>query len=88
MTFGREVLEILEDTEDSTLFDRMADAIADMPSQDRCAIMLSLSEAVCPLRPPMPTFLHNEYDAVMAAVFTYGVIVGHEHARRGYLPPS
>ena len=87
MPFGREIIEILEDTEDSAIFDRMADAIEAMPAQERDAIMSTLGEAMRPLRPPMPTFLHDEYDAAIVTAFTYGVIAGREHARRGYPPP-
>jgi hypothetical protein len=67
--FGDELVEILQDLD------------AEHPALDRSLMFTVLDHVEDAFDPSLDRQRHGH---ALAAVFTYGVLAGHEHARRGY----
>jgi hypothetical protein len=98
MTFADELLEISDDLtvgegDISPVYNRMDRALDDCGARGLVDIQRKVREVCWQLIPAdvilAPTKqVEDEVEAMMAAIFTIGVIYGREHALRGYTLPS
>lgn len=87
MSFLSEINEILADTADSESLAQAMESIESAHPEERAAITYRIEQLVKPARFALPEFLRDEFHALVTAVFTFGVLIGREHRRRGYDDP-
>ncbi len=81
--FGDELVEILQDLDaEHPALDRIDRVLDQASARNKTRLMFTVLDHVEDAFDP--SLDRQRHGHALAAVFTYGVLAGHEHARRGY----